>query len=144
MAAQAPVRKASKAFYAALNSMAQGDAGPMADVWSHSATASTMHPIGGREVGWNKVKGPWQQVASLCSGGKVSLTSQLIRADSKMAYEIGVEKGHIVLAGTKVTIEHRVTNIYRRENGKWKIVHHHTDESQAMTDLLARLQAQSA
>lgn len=46
------VRKASEQFYAALNRMLNGDAGPMADIWSHSAVVTTMHPIGGREVGW--------------------------------------------------------------------------------------------
>jgi ketosteroid isomerase-like protein len=143
MAAEAAVRKASKAFYAALNRMAAGDAGPMADVWSHGATATTMHPIGGREVGWSKVKGPWTQVASLCSGGKVALNGQLIRVVGGLAYEVGVEKGHMTLAGTEVPIEHRVTNVYRREGGKWKIVHHHTDLSPAMVDLLARLQARA-
>ena len=58
MSAQDEVRKASKAFYAAMNRMAKGDAGPMAVIWSHSATTTTMHPIGGREVGWAKIKGP--------------------------------------------------------------------------------------
>jgi ketosteroid isomerase-like protein len=140
MAADAAVRKASKAFYAALNRMAQGDAGPMAEIWSHSALATTMHPIGGREVGWGKVKAPWAKVASLCSSGKVALTGQLLRVAGSLAYEVGFEKGQIVIAGTEVAFDHRVTNVYRREGGKWKIVHHHTDLSPAMIDLLARLQ----
>lgn len=143
MAADAAVRKASKAFYAALNRMANGDAGPMADIWSHSAIATTMHPIGGREVGWSKVKGPWQQVASLCSTGKVMLRGQLIRVAGSLAYEVGFEKGQMVIAGTEISFDHRVTNVYRREGRQWKIVHHHTDLSPAMIDLLASLQAGS-
>jgi ketosteroid isomerase-like protein len=144
MAVPAAVRKASKSFYAALTAMAQGDAGPMGAIWSHSATVTTMHPIGGREKGWSKVKAPWTQIAAMCSGGKVTLSSQLIRAVGSMAYEVGVEKGHMVLAGTRIDIEHRVTNVYRREGGAWKIVHHHTDLSPAMIELLARLQAGQA
>jgi hypothetical protein len=31
--------------------------------------------------------------------------------------------------------------IYRREAGTWKIVHHHTDLSPVMIDLVASLQA---
>jgi ketosteroid isomerase-like protein len=38
-----------------------------------------------------------------------------------------------------VTIDGRVTNIYRRESGTWKIVHHHTDVAQAMLEALDRL-----
>ena len=42
------------------------------------------------------------------------------------------------------SLRHRVTNIYRREAGAWKLVHHHTDISPAMLDVLARLPPASA
>ena len=45
-----------------------------------------------------------------------------------------------MLAGQHVSFEQRVTNVYRREAGGWKIVHHHPDLSRAMQDILARLQ----
>ena len=50
------VREASEQFYAGLNQMANGDAGPLADIWMQSTDATTMHPIGGRDVGWGKVQ----------------------------------------------------------------------------------------
>lgn len=143
MSTEDEVRKASEQFYAALNRMANGDAGSLADIWSHSATVTTMHPIGGREVGWDEVKGPWQQVAQLASGGQVKLSDQLIQVSGDMAYEVGTEQGQFTLAGEQVSIEQRVTNIYRREAGGWKIVHHHTDISPAMLDILSRLQAEA-
>ena len=141
MATEDEVRRASDQFYAALNSMSNGDAGPMSDIMSHSADVTTMHPLGGREVGWDEVAGPWGQVAQMASGGQVKLTDQLIRTSGDMAYEVGVEKGQITLAGRQVPINHRVTNVYRREGGAWKIVHHHTDASPAMIDLVKSLQA---
>jgi ketosteroid isomerase-like protein len=141
MATDDEVRKASDKFYAALNSMANGDAGPVADVWSHSADVTSMHPLGGREVGWEEVAVPWGQVAQMASGGHVELADQLIRVSGDMAYEVGVEKGEMTLAGRQVPMNHRVTNVYRREGGEWKIVHHHTDESPATIELLKSLQA---
>jgi len=57
---------------------------------------------------------------------------------------VGIEQGRATLAGEQITIEQRVTNIYRREAEGWKMVHHHTDLSPAMLDLLGRLQAQAA
>jgi ketosteroid isomerase-like protein len=135
------VRKASEQFYAALNGMANGDTGAMADIWSHSAGVTTMHPIGGREVGWDEVRGPWAQVAELASGGQVKLADQLIQVSGDMAYEVGTEQGHFKLAGEQVSIDQRVTNIYRREGGAWKIVHHHADISPAMVKILQQLQA---
>jgi ketosteroid isomerase-like protein len=136
------VRDASGRFYSALNRMAHGDARPMTDVWSHSAAVSTMHPIGGREVGWDQVKEPWSKVAEIAASGQIQLEQQVIEVIGDAAYEIGIEVGYLVLAGEKLRVEQRVTNIYRRENGAWKLVHHHTDLSPAMLDVLGRLQAQ--
>jgi ketosteroid isomerase-like protein len=141
MSAENQVRQASQQFYAALNRMANGDASSMADIWSHSATITTMHPIGGREVGWDQVEGPWAQVAQLAAEGQIELNDQLIQVSGDMAYEVGTEQGQFMLAGEQVTIDQRVTNVYRREGGTWKIVHHHSDISPVMVDLISRLQA---
>jgi len=139
MSAQDEVRQASKQFYAALSRMANGDARPLADVWLHSAAVTAMHPIGGRQVGWDAVKASFEKVAQLASGGKVELKDQLIHSTDDLAYEVGVEHGQLKLAGQQVSIDHRVTNIYQREAGVWKIIHHHTDTSPAMLDVLSKL-----
>ena len=141
MSNETDVRKASEQFYAALNRMLAGDAGPMSDIWSHSAGVTTMHPIGGRQTGWDAVPGSWEQVAKLASGGTVTLHDQIVQVAGDMAYEVGVERGNLTLAGHDVAnIDDRVTNVYRRESAGWRIVHHHSDISQAMADILAKLQ----
>lgn len=141
MSAHDEVKAASAEFYAALSRMVTGQQGAMDAISSHSSTATAMHPIGGREVGWEAIRPVWNQVASLASGGEVTLADQLLSVAGDMAYEVGVERGHAMLAGEMIAIDQRVTNIYRRENGAWKVVHHHTDLSPAMMELLARLQA---
>ena len=141
MSAEDEVRTASAQFYAGLNSMMAGDAAPLADAWSHSASVSTMHPIGGRQTGWDEVRGSFEQVAQLASGGHAELRDQSLQVGGDMAYEVGIEQGQATLAGEQITIEQRVTNVYRREAEGWKMVHHHTDLSAAMLDLLSRLQA---
>jgi len=143
MSAEDEVRDASNEFYAGLNRMANGDAGPLADIWSHGATVTTMHPVGGREVGWDQVRKSWEQVAQLSSGGQVKLSDRVIQIAGDAAYELGVERGQMTLAGQQVTIDHRVTNIYRREAGAWKIVHHHSDIAPAMVDVVNRLKAKT-
>lgn len=80
MSMEDEVREASKKFYAGLNSMANGNSGPLGDVWSHGADVTTMHPIGGREVGWTAVKGSFEGVAKLASKGKIELKDQFVRA----------------------------------------------------------------
>ena len=143
MSAENEVRKVSEQFYSAINRMLNGDAAPLADIWSHSATVTAMHPIGGRQVGWEKVRESFQQVAQIASEGRVKLDDQIIQVTGDLAYELGVERGQATFAGQQVTLDQRVTNIYRQEAGSWKIVHHHTDVSPAMLDVLKRLQAKA-
>ena len=127
MPAEDEVRAASRQFYAALNSVLNGNAGPMADVWSRGADATAMHPIGGRQIGWDEVWASWQQIAGIASGGSVALDDQLIRMIGDAAYEFGTERVDAMVAGNPVRWGIRVTNVYRREAGAWRIVHHHTD-----------------
>lgn len=106
--------------------------------WSHSTTVTTMHPIGGREVGWDQVRGSWEQVAQLATQGQVRLSDQFIQVAGDVAYELGVEHPQITLGGQPVTADVRVTNIYRRESGAWKIIHHHTVAAPSVIDVLSR------
>ena len=111
MTVENEVRAASTKFYSALNRMLNGDAGSLADIWSHSPTVTTMHPIGGREVGWDQVRGSWEQLAQLATQGQVRLSDQFIQVAGDVAYELGVEHGQFTLAGQSVTINCRVTNV---------------------------------
>ena len=143
MSTEDQVRQASQQFYAALNRMAKGDTDSMVNIWSHNGTVTTMHPIGGREVGWEQVKEPWKQVAQLAANGEIKLNDQLNQVSGDLAYEVGTEKGHFKLAGEEISVDQRVTNVYRREAGEWKIVHHHADISPAMVGVISRLQSKS-
>lgn len=135
------IRKASEHLYDALYHMLNGDSCLMDSIWSHKTEVTTMHPVGGREVGWDKVREKWDQLAGLTSDGNIKLRDQLIRVEGDIAYEVGTEQGQAKIGGQQVSMEHRVTNIYRRESGMWKVVHHHADISPAMMDILGRLEA---
>ena len=134
------VRNASKSFYAALNSMVNGNPGPLAEIWAHDASVSTMHPVGGRQVGWDEVWKTWEQVAKVSSNGEVELKDQVIHVEGDTAYEIGTEQARFNVGGTPAAGMVRVTNIYHHESGGWKIIHHHTDPAPEMIEALKRLQ----
>jgi len=140
MSAEDEVRNASNQFYAALNKMTNGDAQSLSDIWSHNSEVTTMHPIGGRQVGWKDVWDTWDQTAHVASEGQVKLQDQFIRVVGDLAYEIGVENAGFRLADKKITDKVRVTNIYQKEGGTWKIVHHHSDISPAMVEVINQLQ----
>lgn len=139
MSAENEVRNASAQFYSALNQMLNGDAKALSDIWSHGSDVTTMHPVGGRQVGWNEVWETWVGVAKASADGKVELKDPLIRVVGDLAYEVGVEDVDFKLAGEKVACQIRATNIYQREDGAWKITHHHGDLVPAMVDILKRL-----
>lgn len=97
-----------------------------------------MHPIGGREIGWEEVSASFEEVARKSTGGHVELADQLIRVAGDVAYEIGVERAQFAIAGQPLSVNSRVTNIYQREEGAWKIIHHHGDVSAGILEALKR------
>jgi ketosteroid isomerase-like protein len=140
-APEAGVRAASDRFYEALEQMANGDASAMADAWSHADDVTTMHPIGGREVGWDEVREPWGSIADISTDGTISRSDQVLRVFGDIAYELATENVSMTLADTPVEGEYRATNVYRLEDGEWKMVHHHSDLSEPFVEILEGLNA---
>jgi len=141
MSAEDEVRQASEQYYAALTSLLNGDAGPLMQSWSQSPDVTAMNPYGGREVGWEQLRAVFERVAQMCVGSqaRVWLKDRLIRVGGDLAYEIGIESGEGIIMGKPTTISHRVTNIYRREAGGWKMVHRHTDLNPTEQDVSRQL-----
>ena len=136
MTTEDEVRQASDRFYAAVGEMLNGDAAPMADVWAHDATVSTMHPLGGRQVGWDAVRGSWEGAAQAFEGGSVEVTDLEVADLGDVAYTTGIEHVQATLGGTSLSFDIRATNVFRREGGEWKIVHHHTDLDRPLQEAL--------
>ena len=128
MPAEDEVRQASEQFYEAVTSMLNGDASGMSDIWSHGATASTMHPLGGRQLGWDAVRESWEKAAEAFEGGSVEVSDLEVSVlGTGAAYTTGVEHVQATVGGQSVSFDIRATNVYAREGSHWRIVHHHTD-----------------
>ena len=137
MAVEDEIRQASEQFYAALNRTINGDSGSMMEVWSHGSDVTALHPLGGRETGWEEVRASWEQVAQEFSDGQVSIEDLVVvPLSDDVAYTLGTEQGQATLGDERVGIDWRVTNIYRREGGQWKMVLHHTDVSPELVEVL--------
>lgn len=136
------VHAISDAFYGLLNEMMVGTpvAERIAPLWLDTEGVTAMHPIGGRDTGLEVLKGAFDGVASLATGGDIRIDDQAIAVFGDTAIETGVERGRAVLAGEEFTLEYRVTNVYLRTEDGWRMVHHHTDLSPPIIDLLARLE----
>jgi hypothetical protein len=95
---------------------------------------------GGGEQGGQR-GGSFERVAGIALAGDIRLTDQHINLAVGMAHEVGIETGSLTLGGLSATIEQRLTKIRRRGAAGRRVVHHHTDVSPAMLEVLARLQA---
>ncbi len=122
------VERATSAFYASLNNLFAGDASGMDDVWSHAADVSYMGPGGGYQVGWEQVRANWQSQAALRLGGKVEPREMHTTVGGDLAFSECYEVGNNVdVEGRPIAVSIRATNLFRKENGQWKMIGHHTD-----------------
>jgi ketosteroid isomerase-like protein len=105
-----------------------GDAAPRRAIWSRTepvtvfgAWKSASGPV---EV--DELFGTLEHVFSGCT----SYAYELVAADvvGELAYTVGYEHTEAVVNGEPRTYTLRATQIYRRENGDWKVVHRHADE----------------
>jgi ketosteroid isomerase-like protein len=116
---------ANKQFYAALNAMFKGDADPMKKIWSHSKDVTYMGPDGTYEHGYDATIANWEKQATKKLGGHIDLTDPSVITGTDLAIVSGVEKGQN--AKTEA-VSIRATNVFRKENGAWKMIGHHTDK----------------
>ena len=135
------VRAASDQLYDALEALLNGDAGSMAEIWSHEDDVTTMTELGGREEGWDAISESMEEAAAVCSDGTATRKDQVIRVTGDLAYELCTESLSATFAGEPITWEHRATNIYRKENGEWKVVHQHADLNAELAEKVADMGA---
>lgn len=120
--------QAVNGFYAALNQMFTGDLGQMKEVWSHAEDVTYMGPDGGFQVGWALVLENWEKQAALKLGGKVEPAEMRLTVGHDIAITSNYEIGENTNAeGKTQKVKIRATNIFRKEDGKWKMIGHHTD-----------------
>jgi ketosteroid isomerase-like protein len=116
-------------FMAAANAMHNGDPAPFAELWSRSDPVTLLGAAATVPSGWASVTQGQKSVASQFSNG-TPLDFELIAADVRgdMAYTVGYERSSVSVHGGPVRPAFlRATQIYRREDGDWKLVHRHAD-----------------
>lgn len=112
---------------AAEKALCQGDAEPRGQTWSHRDPV-TVFGASGMPVwrGWGAVSTLFKDLAGRFSGvDAYELELLAAGASGDLAYTVGFEHKTAVIDGRTVTYTLRVTHVYRREDGVWKIVHRH-------------------
>jgi ketosteroid isomerase-like protein len=117
----------------AADAMHNGDPAPFAEVWARRDPVTLLGAAMTAPVGWENVTAAQRSVASRFSNG-TPLDFELIAADvnGDLAYTVGYERSSVSVHGAPARRAFlRATQIYRRENGDWKLVHRHADPAPA-------------
>jgi ketosteroid isomerase-like protein len=107
----------------------RADPGPRMKLWSRRDPVTLFGAIGMSEAGWDKLGEIFPWVAARFSNvSDFRFEVEVVHVSGDMAYTLGFERFNGSIAGRPVEpVTVRVTHIYRREDGEWKIVHRHAD-----------------
>ncbi len=104
-----------------------GDAAPRLAIWSHhdpvTVLGAWMSASGQKEV--RELFAQLEATFSDCT----SYSHEIIAADliGDMAYTVGYEHTQASVNGEPREYTLRATQVYRREDGEWKVAHRHAD-----------------
>lgn len=111
------VEEANENFYSAFRS---GNLAAMAAIWGRGDHVQCIHPAAGCIAGRDSVLQSWKLVLST---GRMSIQLEDVRifANETNGYVTCVE----VIEADDSQGRIAATNIFEKQDGKWKIVHHH-------------------
>lgn len=105
-----------------------GDPTPRMEMWSTQDPVTLFGAVTSKS-GWDEVSRVFRWLGSRfsdCTAYSFELVAAGVSGD--LAYTVGFEHTSVSMDGVPVEpYTLRVTHVYRRENGEWKIVHRHGD-----------------
>jgi len=112
---------------AAEQAIHNGDAEPRLALWSRTDPV-TVFGAKMSASGWTDLEQMFREVASWFSdSAEYEFEVMAAGASGDLAYTIGYEHNRVKVDGQPRTYTLRVTHVYRREDGRWRIVHRHAD-----------------
>ncbi|HUA45344.1 MAG TPA: nuclear transport factor 2 family protein [Solirubrobacteraceae bacterium] len=104
----------------------RSDTEPFLELWSHSADASIMAAVGGYHVGFDEVSKLLRWVSQRLRSDTYSAQTLLTHDGVDLAASVELEKYTSSGDGQEMTL--RVTHVYRKEDGGWKLLHRHAEQ----------------
>jgi ketosteroid isomerase-like protein len=115
------VLEANRNFYAALE---RRNFREMEECWSHADDVACTHPGWHRLDGWEEVSRSWQAIFTNSRPWRVQCEAERAIFDGELAVVFCLENLEAV-GGQGEPARMQATNVFRRENEVWKMVHHH-------------------
>jgi ketosteroid isomerase-like protein len=117
-------------YHRAIDAFAGGDPEPVKKLFSRRDDVTLANPLGPPVRGWSQVEQATDHAASLVrEGAVVSVESISENETADFAYNLEIERVRTKVGNSDefAEVSLRVTTIFRREAGEWKIVHRHAD-----------------
>ena len=113
----------------AANAYAGGDVAPLASMVTHNDPATFFSPKGDYNEGPEQVLAIYKRDATQFQSGESHFEILQMGASGDIGYWTGFQKAIVTLekAPDPVVFNLRVTEIFRRESGEWKLIHRHAD-----------------
>jgi ketosteroid isomerase-like protein len=112
---------------AAERAIHNGDVQPRLALWSHRDPVTLFGAVLSSS-GWEQLSADFATVASWFSDSEdYDVDVVAAGASGDLAYMVGYEHNKVKVNGEPRTYTLRVTHVYRREDGQWKIMHRHAD-----------------
>lgn len=128
MSDRTAVRNAVNQWFVVLNAMLNGDPKPFADLYSHADDVTYMGAEGTYRVGWEATYADWKAQAEKSTGGNVEGTEIHIVVGGDMAAAQHYTRGRVRQPDGQMNDTNvRETSVFRKEDGKWKMISHHAD-----------------
>ena len=115
---------------AGLRGIINGDPEPLKRLFSHRDDVTLANPFGDIARGWAEVSARLDEAASHFRDGTVTGVDSVTRfVGDDLAYLVEVERFESKFDGQDepASFALRGTSIYRREDGRWLLVHRHGD-----------------
>lgn len=117
-------------YHRATGAFINGDPEPQKALFSHREDVTLANPLGPPARGWKQVEQTLERAAAQIRGGEPSRFERISGdASGDLGYILEFERTRAKLGGSdqSAAISLRVTTVFRREDGAWKIVHRHAD-----------------
>jgi ketosteroid isomerase-like protein len=126
---------------AAMADVANGDTRAIKALYEHSDDATSFYGWGGYERGWAEVDKRWDWAGQQFKGGTVIYEPLTRIASGDLFYTTDIETFHVRMDGKAelATWSNRVTHIFRRSAGAWRLIHRHANRLEDQYKPAARL-----
>jgi ketosteroid isomerase-like protein len=112
----------------ALAAMASGDPEPYIGLWPDRPDVTLFGAWGPIEQGYQDLTDTFRWVGGRFTGGALVPEDAVVYQSGDLAYTVGFERGDVsVDGGPMQPMTIRVTHVYRRIDGQWRVVHRHAD-----------------